>query len=39
MAFAVVALGAEGGTRIRDAECVAVSYPDFFSVLERLVTR
>jgi 3-phosphoshikimate 1-carboxyvinyltransferase len=39
MAFAVAALGARGETRIRDAECVAVSYPDFFSVLERLVTR
>jgi 3-phosphoshikimate 1-carboxyvinyltransferase len=39
MAFAVAALGAHGETRIRDAECVAVSYPDFFSVLERLVTR
>ncbi len=32
MAFAVAALGAEGETTIRDAECVAISYPDFFSV-------
>ena len=39
MAFAVAALGAQGPTRIRDAECVAVSYPEFFSVLERLVSR
>ena len=39
MAFAVAALGARGETRIRDAECVAVSYPDFFAVLERLITR
>lgn len=39
MAFAVAALGAQGQTRIRDAQCVAVSYPDFFAVLERLVTR
>jgi 3-phosphoshikimate 1-carboxyvinyltransferase len=39
MAFAIAALGAQGATRIRDAECVAVSYPDFFSVLDRLVTR
>jgi len=39
MALAVAALGAQGETRIRDAECVAVSYPDFFSVLERLLTR
>jgi 3-phosphoshikimate 1-carboxyvinyltransferase len=39
MAFAVAALGAQGQTRIRDAECAAVSYPEFFVVLERLVTR
>jgi 3-phosphoshikimate 1-carboxyvinyltransferase len=39
MAFAVAALGAQGQTRIRDAECAAVSYPEFFAVLERLVTR
>jgi 3-phosphoshikimate 1-carboxyvinyltransferase len=37
MAFAVAALGAEGPTRIRDADCAAVSHPDFFAVLERLV--
>jgi 3-phosphoshikimate 1-carboxyvinyltransferase len=36
MALAVAALGAEGGTTIRDAECVAVSFPDFFATLERL---
>jgi 3-phosphoshikimate 1-carboxyvinyltransferase len=39
MAFAVAALGAEGDTVIRDAECAGVSYPDFFSTLERLVER
>jgi 3-phosphoshikimate 1-carboxyvinyltransferase len=39
MAFAVAALGAQGETRIRDAECVAVSYPDFFAVLDRLIAR
>jgi 3-phosphoshikimate 1-carboxyvinyltransferase len=39
MAFAVAALGAQGPTRIRDAECAAVSYPEFFSVLDRLLTR
>ncbi len=39
MAFAVAALGAEGETVIRDAECAAVSFPDFFSTLERLVER
>ncbi|MBZ5644048.1 MAG: 3-phosphoshikimate 1-carboxyvinyltransferase [Acidobacteriia bacterium] len=39
MAFAVAALGAEGDTLIRDAECAAVSYPDFYATLERLVER
>jgi 3-phosphoshikimate 1-carboxyvinyltransferase len=39
MAFAVAALGAEGETVIRDAECAAVSYPEFFGTLERLVER
>jgi 3-phosphoshikimate 1-carboxyvinyltransferase len=39
MAFAVAALGAEGETVIRDAECAAVSYPEFFPTLERLVER
>ena len=39
MAFAVAALGAEGDTVIRDAECAAVSFPEFFSMLERLVER
>jgi 3-phosphoshikimate 1-carboxyvinyltransferase len=39
MAFAVAALGAEGATVIRDADCAAVSYPDFFKTLEGLVER
>jgi 3-phosphoshikimate 1-carboxyvinyltransferase len=39
MAFAVAALGAEGETVIRDSECAAVSYPEFFLTLERLVER
>jgi 3-phosphoshikimate 1-carboxyvinyltransferase len=39
MAFAVAALGAEGDTVIRDAECAGVSFPEFFSTLERLVER
>jgi 3-phosphoshikimate 1-carboxyvinyltransferase len=39
MAFAIAALGAEGDTVIKDAECAAVSYPEFFSTLERLVER
>jgi 3-phosphoshikimate 1-carboxyvinyltransferase len=39
MAFAVAALGAEGETVIRDAECAGVSYPEFFTTLEKLVER
>ena len=39
MAFAVAALGAEGETVIHGAECAAVSYPEFFTTLERLVER
>ena len=37
MAFAVAALGAEGETLIQDAECAGVSFPGFFTTLERLV--
>jgi len=36
MALAVAALGAEGDTTVRDAECAAVSFPEFFQVLARL---
>jgi len=36
MALAVAALGAEGDTVIRDADCVGVSFPQFFEVVERL---
>ena len=36
MALAVAALGAEGETVIRDADCVGVSFPEFFATLERL---
>ncbi|OFW14887.1 MAG: 3-phosphoshikimate 1-carboxyvinyltransferase [Acidobacteria bacterium RIFCSPLOWO2_12_FULL_67_14] len=36
MAFAVAALGASGPTTIHDAGAAAVSYPQFFSVLESL---
>jgi 3-phosphoshikimate 1-carboxyvinyltransferase len=36
MALATAALGAEGKTTIRDAECVGVSFPEFFDTLERL---
>jgi 3-phosphoshikimate 1-carboxyvinyltransferase len=36
MAFAIAALGAMGPTIIHDAGAAAVSYPDFFNVLESL---
>jgi 3-phosphoshikimate 1-carboxyvinyltransferase len=39
MAFAVVALAAEGATVIRDADCAGVSYPAFFDDLERVAER
>jgi 3-phosphoshikimate 1-carboxyvinyltransferase len=39
MACAVAALGAEGETTIRGAECVAISFPEFFDLLERVAVR
>ena len=36
MAFAIAALGATGPTTIHDAAAAAVSYPEFFAVLESL---
>jgi 3-phosphoshikimate 1-carboxyvinyltransferase len=36
MALSVAALGAEGNTTIGDAECVGVSFPEFFKILEKL---
>ena len=39
MAFAVAALRAEGETRIRDAGCVSISFPEFFECLERVAER
>ena len=36
MALAIAALGAKGETVIRDADCVGVSFPEFFATLERL---
>lgn len=36
MAFAIAALGAAGPTAIHDAGAAAISYPEFFSVLESL---
>lgn len=37
MAFAVAALLAEGETEIKDAECAAVSFPEFFDLLGSVV--
>jgi 3-phosphoshikimate 1-carboxyvinyltransferase len=34
MACAIAALGAEGESLLRDADCVAVSFPEFFDTLE-----
>jgi 3-phosphoshikimate 1-carboxyvinyltransferase len=39
MAFAIAALLAEGETEIEDADCVAVSFPEFFELLESMVER
>ncbi len=39
MAFAIAALAANGETEIIDADCVNVSFPDFFDVIGRLTTR
>jgi 3-phosphoshikimate 1-carboxyvinyltransferase len=39
MAFAVAALIAEGETEIEGAECVAISFPEFFGLLESVVER
>lgn len=39
MAFAVAGLAAEGNTVIRDANCAGVSFPAFFSELNRVAGR
>ena len=39
MAFAIAALGATGKSTIRDSDCVAVSFPDFFTTLDRVAER
>ena len=39
MAFSVAGLIAQGETEIKDAECVAVSFPEFFELLESVVER
>ena len=37
MSFAVGALAADGVTEIRDADCVRISYPDFYGDLQQLM--
>jgi 3-phosphoshikimate 1-carboxyvinyltransferase len=39
MAFTVAALLAEGETEIEQSDCVAVSFPEFFGLLESVVKR
>lgn len=39
MAFSVAALVAEGASEIVGAECVAVSFPEFFRLLESVIER
>jgi 3-phosphoshikimate 1-carboxyvinyltransferase len=39
MAFAVAALRAQGETKIGDASCVQISFPEFFQILESLAER
>jgi len=39
MAFSVAALFAEGETEIKNSECVAVSFPEFFELLNSLAER
>jgi 3-phosphoshikimate 1-carboxyvinyltransferase len=39
MAFAVTALRAQGDTLIRGADSAAISFPEFFDLLERVVER
>lgn len=39
MAFSIAALVAEGDSEIEDTECVGVSFPEFFSLLESIVER
>ena len=39
MTFAVAGLLAEGETQIADADCVSISFPEFFELLESVVER
>ena len=37
MSFAIGALGADGETRVEGADCVKISYPEFYQTLEKLI--
>ena len=39
MALSVAALAAEGPTEIEGSECVAVSFPEFYALLEKATGR
>jgi 3-phosphoshikimate 1-carboxyvinyltransferase len=39
MAFSIAALRAQGETLIQGSECAAISYPEFFTVLEGMIER
>lgn len=39
MSFAVAAMIADGETEIRDADCVKISYPDFYHDMEKLFVK
>ena len=39
MAFSVAALRAEGDTQIQGAECAAISFPEFFDLLDQVAER
>lgn len=39
MSFAVAAMIADGETEIKDADCVRISYPDFYDDLKKLGTK
>jgi 3-phosphoshikimate 1-carboxyvinyltransferase len=39
MAFTVAALMADGESEIVDSDCVGVSFPEFFSLLESIIER
>ena len=39
MAFSIAALRAEGETEIRGAEAAAISFPEFFNLLEQVAVR